>query len=143
MKLVLPRQLRVAIEREARAAFPRECCGLIEGVREGKVARAVDLYAGRNISTFVDRFEIDPRDHFAALKAARTHGHDLIGCYHSHPGGLAKPSRTDLLGAGEEAFLWLIAALPAASGPFELGAFIYAAAEFFPAELDEGERARS
>ena len=35
----------------------------------------------------------------------------MIGCYHSHPDGAAEPSATRPRGAGEENFLWLIAAL--------------------------------
>lgn len=140
MRLVLPLDFRAAIEREARAAFPNECCGLIEGVRDGEAATALALHAGRNIAAAADRFEIDPEDHFAALKAAHSGGRSLIGCYHSHPGGVARPSRTDLLGAGEEGFLWVIAALPEKSGPVTWGVFVYGAGNFLPATLDEGEQ---
>src|SRR4051812_34875261 len=113
-ELILPYVLRMQIEGEARAGFPHECCGLIIGTWEGQDARALALHAARNISGASDRFEIEPGAHFAALKSARGAGQDLIGCYHSHPGGAAEPSHHDLAGAGEDGFLWLIAAL---SGP--------------------------
>jgi len=135
MKLILPSDLRARIEQESRASFPRECCGLIEGERFGGTARALALHPARNIAPARDRFEIDPRDHFAALKAARAKDRVLIGCYHSHPGGQAAPSATDLAGAGEEDFLWLVAALNAADGPLTLAGFVYSAASFFPVEL--------
>ena len=110
MKLVLPARLQERIAREALAAFPRECCGLIEGINENGTLHAVALHPGRNLASSADRFELDPADHIAALKSARANGHVLIGCYHSHPGGKAEPSPRDLGGAAEADFLWLIAA---------------------------------
>jgi desampylase len=137
MKLLLPADLRARIEGETREAFPRECCGLIEGTRQDGEARAIALYPARNIATRADRFEIAPEDHFAALKIARANGRDLIGCYHSHPGGKAAPSATDLAGAGEEDFLWLIASLSARDAPVMVAAFVYSSAGFFPANLSD------
>ena len=136
MKLILPRDLGARIEEEARAAFPRECCGLIEGMRHEGFAEAVALHAARNIATRADRFEIDPENHFTALKAARAHGRVLVGCYHSHPGGSPVPSLTDGEGAQEEDFFWLIAALPLAAGPVTIGAFAYCAAGFLSVALN-------
>ena len=115
----LPAVLAEQIRREAAAAHPGECCGLIEGERDGDVFRATALHPARNLAQAADRFEIDPRDHLAASKAARANGRQLIGCYHSHPAGRAQPSARDLAGAGEEDFLWLIAAGE------ELAAFVY------------------
>jgi len=132
MTLILPEGLRARIEKEAREAFPRECCGLIEGICENGTARAVTLYPARNIAAQDDRFEIDPEDQFAALRQARENGRCVIGCYHSHPNGLGAPSVSDLAGAGEENFLWLIASLSDANGPVALAAFIYRAGAFFP-----------
>ena len=136
MKLILPRVLRGRIEEEARNAFPRECCGLIEGLQRDDVAEAMALHATRNLADRGDRFEIHPEDHFAALKAARANGRSLIGCYHSHPNGSPVPSAADRAGAGEEDFLWLIAALTGADGPVAIAAFAYSAAGFFPVDLD-------
>lgn len=135
MKLFLPEALRARIESEARATFPRECCGLIEGIHDGDAAQAIALHPARNIAIRADRFEIDPEDHFAALKAARANGRALIGCYHSHPNGQALPSATDKAGAGEEDFVWLIAGLSGEQSPVALAAFVYSAAGFLPAEL--------
>ena len=132
MTLALPRAFRERIEMEARAAYPGECCGLIEGVREDDAACALALHPARNIAAARDRFEIHPEDHFAALKAARDRGHAIIGCYHSHPDGVPQPSETDLSGAGEEGFIWLIAALSSADAPVSFGAFVYRAAAFAP-----------
>lgn len=141
MKLALPREFRARIESHAQGAYPNECCGLIEGRRDGDDAFALALHPARNLAPRRDRFEIHPEDHFAALKAARANGHAIIGCYHSHPDGEAHPSETDGAGAGEENFLWLIAALPAADGPVAWGAFIYRGAIFEPVTFSEAEGA--
>lgn len=129
MRLALPEDLRLQVLAEARAAFPRECCGLILGVRSGADAHALALHPARNAAALSDRFEIDPADHFAALRTARAGGQAVIGCYHSHPNGIAWPSGRDLLGAGEEGFLWLIA------GKDELRAFLYLDGQFTGANL--------
>ena len=114
MRVALPDALRLRILEEARSAFPRECCGLVEGLRvagvDGDEFHVTALHAARNLAPEADRFELAPEDHFHALKAARAKGRRLIGCYHSHPNGQAEPSAADKNGAGEENFLWLIAA---------------------------------
>lgn len=110
MRVVLAPGLEDALMDQARAAYPRECCGLLEGRRDGLVWQIAALHPARNLATAQDRFQIDPADHMAAQKAARARGQSIIGCYHSHPNGQAVPSAHDLAGAGEEGFLWLIAA---------------------------------
>jgi len=118
-QVALPEALRLRLLQEARAAFPRECCGLVEGLRSGDAYRVMALHAARNLASATDRFEIAPQDHIRALKAARANGHALIGCYHSHPQGRAEPSATDGRGAAEDDFLWLIVAGD------ELAGFVY------------------
>lgn len=135
MKLILPPELRARIEREGRAAFPRECCGLIEGECAHGTATALALHPADNGALATNRFEIAPEDHFAALKRARANGRAIIGCYHSHPGGQLMPSAIDLAGAGEEDFLWLISALSTADGPLTLAGFVYSAASFLPVDV--------
>jgi proteasome lid subunit RPN8/RPN11 len=137
MKLFLPAPLRARIAQEARAAFPRECCGLVQGEWRGATALAIALHPARNSDERTDRFAIHPEDHFAALRQARVQGQALIGCYHSHPGGSPVPSLTDRDGAGEENFLWLIAALNASDAPVRVEAFAYSAAGFFSIGLTD------
>lgn len=133
MRVVLPEVLRLRILEEARAAFPRECCGLVEGLRVAGVDsdefHVAALHAARNWAPEADRFEVAPEDHFQALKAARANGRSLIGCYHSHPNGRLEPSAADRKGAGEDNFLWLIAA----GGRLE--AFVYRRSAFSGAGL--------
>ena len=124
----LPASLAEQIRCEARAALPRECCGLIEGVRDGEQFRVTALHPARNLAQEADRFDIDPRDHLTAAKTARAHGVKIIGCYHSHPNGRAQPSVRDISGAGEENFLWLIATAA------DIAAFVYLCGGFVSAD---------
>ena len=136
----MPKALERAIASAALAAFPRECCGLIEGVREEGGFVACRIHPARNLSQAANRFEIDPKDHVAAVKVARSGGQAIIGCYHSHPGGAAIPSQRDLARAGEEDFLWLIAA--ADGGECEIAAFVYRGEDgFVPVSFSRAEGA--
>jgi proteasome lid subunit RPN8/RPN11 len=121
--LLLPEELRAQIAREASAAIPRECCGLIEGHRDGTRAIATVLHSTRNIADEADRFEIDPAAHIALLKKLRGTDRAIIGCYHSHPNGCATPSPSDRGGAHETGFLWLVQAV-------DLRGFVWTGADF-------------
>jgi proteasome lid subunit RPN8/RPN11 len=70
---------------------PREACGLLVG-RADAVHRAV---RARNLARQDSRYEVAAEDHFAAVRAARAEGLEVIGAYHSHPATAAVPSETD------------------------------------------------
>lgn len=122
-ELALGETLTEQLRREAWAALPRECCGLIEGVLEGSRVRATRLHPTRNIATRAERFEIDPSEHFRLLRAARVEGQLVVGCYHSHPNGRAELSERDRAGATTDEFFWLIAAVRPGE-PLELAAYV-------------------
>ena len=104
----------------SRRASPEECCGLIEGERDGGDLRALALHETKNLASDRAReFLIDPEARFRLTRALRGTGREIIGCFHSHPDGEARPSATDRERASEDRFLWLIAA------GSELAAFIY------------------
>ncbi|HSZ73553.1 MAG TPA: M67 family metallopeptidase [Rhizomicrobium sp.] len=126
--------LRAQLEREAKLAYPQECCGLIEGAREGGTARAMALHPTRNLSTNNDHFEIDPSEHIRLMREARGRGAEIIGCYHSHPNGHAGPSERDREGAGETGFIWLIASLDG-DRPIAMNAYRYEGGVFMPLVL--------
>lgn len=122
VELFLPPAFRSQIFAEARAAHPRECCGLLEG--DG--ARITALHPTRNLAERPDRFEIDPAEQFRLMREGRR----IVGCYHSHPGGRAEPSPRDAEFASEAGFLWLVCA-------DTLGAFVWDGAGFRPLVLAE------
>ena len=77
----------------AAAAYPAECCGLLVG--QGDQVQAVEPAYNPYAEMRGDRFEIDPLDHVRIFEAARAAGRRIIGCYHSHPEGMARPSSID------------------------------------------------
>jgi proteasome lid subunit RPN8/RPN11 len=131
VKLLLPETLVAQIRQAAITSFPRECCGLIEGLGRDGQFDATHLHPARNLADEPDRFDIAPEDHLAAARAARGRGKRLIGCYHSHPNGRLQPSPRD--GGGEEDFLWLIAATD--GNAVRLGAWLYHPGRVTPVEL--------
>jgi len=93
----------------AREAAPAECCGLLLGIDGG----VVDVVSTRNIAQNPARFEIDPADHIAGRRNARSRGLDVVGFYHSHPHSAPEPSPRDLAEATYPDYLYLIVSLQA------------------------------
>jgi [CysO sulfur-carrier protein]-S-L-cysteine hydrolase len=93
-----------AIAAHAQREQPFECCGLLLGTSD----RVSQAWPATNLDHSPARFLIDPRDHFAALKAARAAGLRVVGAYHSHPSGPSVPSRTDLEEANDPELLHII-----------------------------------
>lgn len=90
---------------DARLSPAQEVCGLLFGT-PGWIAAA---QACANVAPDPRRhFEIDPAALFAAHRAARAGGRQVIGHYHSHPSGIAVPSARDAAGAMGDDALWLI-----------------------------------
>lgn len=92
---------------EAEAAMPRECCGLLLG--EGRRIERSQPAANVSADPFT-RFEIDPRALLAAHRIAREGGPQVMGYYHSHPVGEARPSATDCQNSTEDSRIWAIIA---------------------------------
>jgi proteasome lid subunit RPN8/RPN11 len=91
----------------ARETLPEECCGLLIGT-----PLRIDLaHRARNLEGSSTRFLIDPRDHLAAVHAARESRRFVIGVYHSHPRTTAIPSRADLAEASYDEYVYLIVSL--------------------------------
>jgi proteasome lid subunit RPN8/RPN11 len=121
----------------ATAAFPRECCGLLEGFATPGGWSVVAAHETPNISEQPERrFLIDPQHQFDLLHRLRGTDRALIGCFHSHPYGHPKPSPTDLASAVDEDFLWLIAGgMP---GNFTLKCYAFVHDAFQPVALVQG-----
>jgi desampylase len=92
---------------EAERAAPAECCGLLLGRAE----TVLEACPAANIAADPLRhFEIDPTALFAAHKAERGGGLQLLGYYHSHPEGHPVPSAVDCEHASGDARVWAIIA---------------------------------
>ena len=106
-------QLR-AIERAAEAAYPEEACGLLVGRSApggGYLVSAVEASANVAEPPRTRRFEVDPKLRLRLERELRESPDSVIGVYHSHPDGSAKPSETDISMIFEPAMVWLITAV--------------------------------
>ena len=84
-----------------------EVCGLLLGTG----SRVVRVVPCTNVAADPARFfEIDPAALIAAHRGARAGGPAVIGHYHSHPSGDARPSRRDADDAAADGAVWLVAA---------------------------------
>jgi len=90
--VVIPADVRAALEEHARAEEPNEACGLVV-LRDGRAERYVP---GRNAASSPYRFEleVDPEVWFL-----EDDGYELA-VFHSHPASPARPSRTDVENIG-------------------------------------------
>jgi proteasome lid subunit RPN8/RPN11 len=99
----IPRRLLEAVYREARAAFPAECCGWMTGTRGGTAVDAIRPCANAQTEgqhpTAADRtaetaYVIAGDDLLELARSLDGHAPPRI-IYHSHPNGRAYLSATD------------------------------------------------
>jgi len=81
-----------AIIDHCNAGYPDEACGILGG-RNGRVEK---VYCMANASPGPVSYEMDPEEQFRVMKDIRQAGFDMIGMFHSHPGGRAYPSSVDV-----------------------------------------------
>ena len=108
---------------------PNECCGLLIGTSDV----VEDAVRARNVRRSATRFQVEPADHFAAIRKARSTGFEVIGAYHSHPNGPSCPSETDRLRLTDPTMFHVIVSL--AHGTRTVRAFRIADGNFTPLEL--------
>ena len=110
-QLCMSRDLAEGIRRHGAETFPHECCGALLGrdsASNEKVIAPDESLVGTprevlGLFPLVNRRDDSPRNRFAvtaddvrdAEKAAREHGLEVIGWYHSHPDHPARPSDFD------------------------------------------------
>lgn len=96
----------------------------------GTAERIVEVVPSANVAENPEiRFEIEPALLFATHRRAREAGLQLLGPYHSHPGGRLEPSPRDAADA-QISQLWIIAS------PAELRCWRYAGEGVFtPVDL--------
>ena len=89
---------------------PKECCGLIGGTTDRNMK---SIYPMRNVAaTPLVTYEAAPEDLFAAQRAMRARGEELIAIYHSHPRSKdPQPSETDVRLAYYPSAVYLIVGL--------------------------------
>ncbi len=101
----IPAAMAEEILSYCRSQLPNEACGLLAGDDSG----IQKLYCIVNADASPVTFTIDPAGHFQALTDAERNGWDLVGAFHSHVSAPAHPSPTDVRGAAEPGWVWLVA----------------------------------
>ena len=84
-----------ALTHLAREARPHEVCGLLVGLRRGRWNWVLRTVAAPNRSAQHPSFVVDPvtwRDVERGLQGSES----IIGVFHSHPEGAARPSEADI-----------------------------------------------
>ena len=97
MSIALNIELEDELNRQAVAAYPMECCGLLfanEG-ENAEVSACIPLENNAEEERAKGYYQIDPLELFRIEKEQRESGRSLVGVYHSHPDRIAIPSVSD------------------------------------------------
>jgi proteasome lid subunit RPN8/RPN11 len=109
--------------------LPNECCGLLIGSSD----IVEDATRARNLKRSRTKFQVEPADHFAAIRKARAAGLEVVGAYHSHPSGPSGPSDTDRARLSDPSMFHIIVSL--AHGTKTVRAFRLVDGNFSPLEI--------
>jgi proteasome lid subunit RPN8/RPN11 len=99
------------------SVYPNEACGILAG-RDNRVQKVYTLVSEMPSPTF---YQIDSKEHFRVIREMREAGIDLVSIYHSHPGGPAFPSATDVDLAYYPEAVYLIVSLMDRQNPVSKG----------------------
>lgn len=116
MVLTIRQQAHATMVAAAQAAAPHEACGLLLGT--GATVETA-LPTANVAADPACHFEVDPAALIAAHRDARQGGPQVLGYFHSHPNGLARPSTTDAASAARDGMVWAIAA-PVSDGSWAI-----------------------
>lgn len=105
--LRLPDELRRRMIEHCREALPNEGCGLFAVESD----RIVKVYPTANADDSPTGYTVPPEEHFAALQDAESHGWEIGGVFHSHPGGRGRPSMIDVQAALEPHWAYIVIGL--------------------------------
>jgi proteasome lid subunit RPN8/RPN11 len=128
---LFPAEMTAAMVAQARFTYPEEACGLIAVDTEG-VPQMV--YCLTNVTRSRYRFTVDPNEHYRAWRHAERNGWEIGGVFHSHPESAAYPSSTDIAGALDPEWLYVIVGL---SNPEDPEIRVFSIAGGAVAELDD------
>ena len=104
----LPGSILEEIRQQAMAEMPNECCGYLAGTRDGDTVTVHRRFPMTNVDASPEHFSFDPAEQFAAVKAARADGLELVANYHSHPETPARMSAEDIRLANDTSIVYFI-----------------------------------
>lgn len=97
-----------AMVAHGRFTFPEEAVGLLASDDAGDMRMA---YCGTNVLRSRSRYTLDPTEHYRALRHAEGNGWAISGVFHSHSASPAYPSPSDIAGALEPDWLYVVVSL--------------------------------
>jgi proteasome lid subunit RPN8/RPN11 len=95
-RLAIPHAILDAMLSHARTELPNECVGFLAGTIEDGVGTVSLCLPLVNEWASPTEFLTEARSLFAAYRAMRAAGVDVLAVYHSHPTSAAVPSRKDV-----------------------------------------------
>ena len=95
-RLVISADIFAAMLDHACAELPNECVGFLAGTVLNGVGGVSQFLQLTNALASPTAFETEASSLFAAYKAMRLTGTDVLAIYHSHPTSAPVPSATDL-----------------------------------------------
>jgi proteasome lid subunit RPN8/RPN11 len=111
------------LQAHSRACWPREACALLVGAWQGHNCRVDEVVCSANIAADPQHFfEIDPAVRIRTEVRLRGTDRGIVGVFHTHPDGPARPSAADARMVIETGFIWLVAAAQR-SGITEMAAY--------------------
>jgi len=110
----LPAELRESLVVHARLALPREAVGLLGG-KDGRISSVTPLPNVGPRLTFL----ADPLAQYRAERMLARSGAEVLGIYHSHPGGGVQLSPLDLVFVRQRSCVHVVVALDPETGSGE------------------------
>ncbi len=129
--------LLVILKDHARSVWPEECCGVLIGSVGGDDAFVDKVVPSANIAATDRRrrYQIDWQVLLRSYRGARNVGQSVVGFYHSHPDGSAKPSPVDLQDALTDHFYIIVAVADGSVTGVTAWRIESSGAEFVPEEI--------
>jgi len=138
-RLVLSDDARAALldhAREGAAGSPAEVCGVLVGSRDDP-ERVTEVRRVANVADSPRRaYELDPPETMATIEAVEDAGDEVVGFYHSHPEGTARPSAVDRDRATWTGYVYLVVGLGPADP--EIRAWRWTGEAFDPLDVVDG-----
>ena len=95
LQIVLKKQHREILSKEATDNRPNESCALLFGKKKDDMIIVSEIYHTENIEESPINFTISNEQLIQGYKIAEEKGLDVIGIFHSHPDSEPYPSATD------------------------------------------------
>ncbi len=96
------------MRRSVAAGAPEEACGLLAGLTQKGTFQVRKVIPITNELRSPVQYRMDPQEQIDAFNQIEAQGLELVGIYHSHPGGPPGPSPTDIAEAYYPEAVYLI-----------------------------------